>query len=279
MIKLHDKEVRVEHYPDGTQKIILDRYPIYNMTITWKFEKEEELSTLIYLVSHIKNRPYTQKVVLNLPYFPNARMDRIHNCCEVFTLKSFADVINWLNFDAVKVLDIHSNVGAALLNNAIICSPEGYITKAIKRIQEEFENEDDKQNIILYFPDAGAAKRYSDLLSGMPYCYGEKKRDWETGKITGLDIRTNGIDLTGKDVFMADDIITYGGSMYYSALELQKYKVNKIYAYATHTENSVLDKDKGTLIKLLEDGTVERLFTTDSLFNKTHEKIEVMKVL
>lgn len=48
--------------------------------------------------------------------------------------------------------------------------------------------------------------------------------------------------------------------------------------YATHTENSILDKEKGTLIKSLENNTVNRLFTTNSLFNGSHEKITVMEV-
>ena len=63
---------------------------------------------------------------------------------------------------------------------------------------------------------------------------------------------------------------------HYGALKLKELGVDKIYAYASHTENSILDKEKGTLIKLLEDGTVERLFTTSSLFTGKHEKITVL---
>ena len=105
----------------------------------------------------------------------------------------------------------------------------------------------------------------------------EKRK--ETGRLGKfLDIRTNGIDLSGKTILMIDDIISYGGSLFYSAKELKKYNPYKIYAYATHTENSVLDKEKGTLIKALENNTVERLFTTNSLFTGEHEKITVMEV-
>ena len=61
-------------------------------------------------------------------------------------------------------------------------------------------------------------------------------------------------------------------------LELKKAGAEKIYAYATHTENSVLDREKGTLRKALEDGTVENVFTTNSLYTGKHEKIVVMEV-
>ena len=73
-----------------------------------------------------------------------------------------------------------------------------------------------------------------------------------------------------------NSVISYGGSFKYSADKLKELGASKIYAYATHTENSVLDREKGTLIKSLEDGTVERLFTTDSLFTGEHEKITIV---
>lgn len=273
MIKVNDEVINIEHFPDGTQRLRIDSISIsrsYN--IRWIYEKEEELSTLIYITRHLRNNPWTRSVRLTMDYVPNARMDRIHNQEEVFTLKGFADVINWLNFDLVNVLDVHSNVSAALFNNVLIDSAKICIKDVISKI-EKCDSE-----LVLYFPDAGAYKRYADMFPTYKSCYGEKKRDWSSGKILGLEIKTNGLDLTGKTVLMIDDIIAYGGSLYYSSLELKNYNVDKIYAYATHTENSVLDREKGTLIKSLEDGTVERLFTTDSLLTKEHEKITVMNL-
>lgn len=274
MIILDGTEVKVEHFPDGTQRIVLENLSKMEWRntheITWKFEREEELSTLIYVTRHLRNMPCIQEIYLNLLYLPNARMDRIHSHEEIFTLRGFADAINWLRFDVVRVLDVHSNVGAALLNNVLVCTPEKYLEEVMNKIDEDV--------IILYFPDEGAAKRYSGLFPGMPYCYGEKKRDWKTGKILGLNIRTNQLGLAGQTILMIDDIIAYGGSLYYSAQELKWHGAKKIYAYATHTENSILDREKGTLIKSLEDNTVERLFTTGSLFTGKHEKITVLEV-
>lgn len=187
-------------------------------------------------------------------------------------MKCFADVINWLNFDLVEILDVHSNVGAALINNVLIETPKIYINEVIRKLEQN------GTDLILYFPDEGAAKRYSDMFPGYKYCYGEKKRDWDTGKILGLDIKSDGINLSGKTVLMIDDIIAYGGSLYYSANTLKDNGVDKIYAFATHTENSILNREKGTLIKSLENNTVERLFTTNSIFTGEHEKITVMEV-
>ena len=290
MIKVNGKEVKIEKYPDGTPRINFgDDNFIYrsadgyyhgrndhNIEIYWKYDNNEEIFYLMLIKKHLENNFGTVECTratfnLLMPYIPNARMDRTKSADEVFTLKYFCDFINSLNFDHVVVLDAHSDVSVALLNKCVNMSPKSYIGACM-------DNNCDADNTVLYFPDAGAAKRYSGMFPNMRYCYGEKKRDWKTGKILGLEVRTNGLDLTGKDILMIDDIIAYGGSLYYSALELKTCGVNKIYAYATHTENSILDKDKGTLIKLLENGTVERLFTTNSLFTGSHEKITVMEV-
>lgn len=274
MIKINEHIIKIQYFPDGTQNLSLKSVwkNSGKYVVDWRYEKEEELSTLIFITRHLRNDPYTKFIKLKMPYLPNARMDRIHENDEVFTLKSFADVINWLNFDLVETLDIHSNVGAALINNMIIETPKNYIKEVIGEIEKN------NIDLILYFPDEGAAKRYSDMFLTYKYCYGEKKRDWNTGKILGLDIKSNGIDLSGKTILMIDDIIAYGGSLYYSANTLKDNGVDKIYAFATHTENSILDKEKGTLIKLLKNNTVERLFTTNSIFTGTHEKITVMEV-
>lgn len=274
MIKVNDEIINIEHFPDGTQKLSVKCMwkASGNYSIDWRYEKEEEFSALIFITRHLKNNPYTKSVRLKMNYLPNARMDRIHEKDEVFTLKSFADVINWLDFDLVEIMDVHSNVGAALINNAIIEIPKIYINEVIRKIEK------DDTELILYFPDEGAAKRYSDMFPKYKYCYGEKKRDWNTGKILGLDIKSNGVNLFGKTILMIDDIISYGGSLYYSANTLKNNGVDKIYAFATHTENSILNREKGTLIKSLENNIVERLFTTNSIFTGEHDKITVMEV-
>ena len=277
MIRVSGEIVEINKFPDGTPRINLDVENIKEdeydgrpcILIDWFYENNDEMFYLMLIKKHLERHLTNVDYYLFMPYIPNARMDRVKNDDEVFTLKYFCDFINSLNFSRVYVLDAHSDVSTALLNNCKNDNPRDYIKDAIRQISDD---------IVLYFPDAGAAKRYSDLFPEIMYCYGEKKRDWKSGKILGLDIRSNGIDLNGKTVLMIDDIIAYGGSLFYSANALKEAGVGKIYAYATHTENSILDREKGTLIKSLENNTVERLFTTNSLFSGKHDKITVLEV-
>lgn len=277
MIKINGEVVNINKFPDGTPKINIDTDYIAEqeydggsyIDIDWLYESNDELFYLLLVKKHLERHFTDVNYTLYMPYIPNARMDRIKNDDEVFTLKYFCDFINSLNFSAVYVLDAHSDVSTALLNNCFKENLQEYIEAVITELPED---------LVLYFPDAGAAKRYSDLFPELMYCYGEKNRDWKTGQILGLNVKTNGIDLTGKTILMIDDIISYGGSLFYSAKALKELGIGTIYAYVTHTENSILDTEKGTLIKSLEDGTVEKLFTTNSIFTKEHEKIEVIEL-
>lgn len=266
MIKINGKIFEVEYFPDRTQRLKLMSAQGDKVTITWNYENDSELFTIISLAKSYKNTG--KRIFLKMPYIPNARMDRVKSDSEVFTLKIFCELINQLGFENVSVLDAHSNVSLALLDNV----HQMDIADIIKRAALDKLPKD----TILYFPDEGSKKRYAEIFPDYKYVIGMKMRDWDTGKIKGLDIIANGVDIKEKTVLMVDDIISYGGSMYYSALKLKELGAKDIYAYATHTELSVLDENKGTLIKLLNDGTVKKLFTTDSIYNGNHKKIEVV---
>lgn len=58
MIWVDDKQVKVEHFPDGTQRISIPgvrEIAPFAATILWKYDDESELSTLIYITRHLKN--------------------------------------------------------------------------------------------------------------------------------------------------------------------------------------------------------------------------------
>lgn len=263
MIKLSGKVIKVDHFPDGTtlMKQALD----HNMykggaKIEWFFENNEELITLIYLTKHLRQYGI-RDIYLNLPYIPNARQDRAKNVEDVFTLKYFADVINYLNFNYVQVMDAHSYVSLALIDRVVPCTPDAYVNSAIK---------DCKPNM-LFFPDEGSMKRYSNMAQ-MEYAFGIKKRNWETGKIEGLDVAVCIDKIKDSTILIVDDICSRGGTFYHSAKKLKELGANKIYLYVTHCENTILEGE------LLTSGLIEKVYTTNSIFTKEHEMIEVFEL-
>ena len=255
-------------FPDGTKLLKFDARFGGDFTITWLYDRDEELFQLIALTKHIKNQG--GKVWLNMPYVPNARMDRVKNPDEVFTLKAFADTINWLGFEGVRIANPHSTVSEALFDRVYV--DFNCVYEDVKRVIETSLTKID----ILYFPDEGACKRYSDLLSplGLPVAFGIKKRDWKTGKILGIDIA--GYDeLEGKNILMVDDICAYGGTFYYSACALKDKGANDISCYVTHLENSVMDKEKG---KLIQGDLIKTIYATNSIFRGVaNHKIKIVR--
>lgn len=275
MIKFNETILKEERFPDNTLRLL--DFPTSevkaNNIIKWYYENDAELFTLICVTKHINEKFPEAKISLNIPFFPHSRMDRTKSSEEVFTLKYFCDIINSLNFKQVIILDPHSNVAPALLDRVVVKSPRSIIFDVV-------ENLGLTEKDYVYFPDEGACKRYSDLF---PFkkntLIGHKVRDWETGKIQGLRISSpEGYEFEdghfmGCRIIMIDDIISYGGTLAYSADELKKLGFKHIYAYATHTENSILDPEKGTLLKRLEDGTVDHIYTTCSTYTGKHDKI------
>lgn len=267
MITVNDRVVNVNSFPDGTMLLKFDNRMEPAYEIVWRYDNDTEFLTLIYLVKHLRSK-CDAYIDLVMPYIPNARMDRVKNPEDVFTLKYFAELLNGLNLNSVTVLDPHSDVSAALINNLRIDSPKNYIEEALFRMKKT--EGVDTDHIFVFYPDNGSARRYADVVNRY-YAYGVKKRDWETGKIIGLDIIDNGFDLTGKDILIVDDICSKGGTFYHSAKKLKELGARDIYLYVSHCENTILEGE------LLKGDLIKKVFTTDSIFTKNHEKIEVLK--
>lgn len=113
MIFVDDRRIDFTSFPDGTSSIRIA--PKLDFTffamgksayfIRWMYDNDAECMQLWYLVKHLKSAG-NPLLYLEMPYIPNARMDRVKNRDEVFTLKWFAEFINSLGFESVKVLDL-----------------------------------------------------------------------------------------------------------------------------------------------------------------------------
>ena len=257
----HTYDVKQGSFPDGTLHLSL---PYDKMKcVEWKYESDAELFTLICIRKHY----YNSNMDLILPYIPHARMDRVKAEEDVFTLKYFCEIINSLNFKNVWVMDAHSNVSLALLDRVRQMNVEDTIYDTIYKVTCEIAGGYDHQqrmdaqaDLVVFFPDEGAMKRYSDMAN-MPYAFGIKKRDWETGKILGLDIM-NAELVQGKNVLIIDDICSRGGTFLHSAKAVKAAGANHIFLYVTHAEKTMVEGEMYNNLDL-----IERIYTTDSIFN------------
>ena len=269
MIKINDYVVEQNKYPDGSW--LLNNIPHtferfnYSIELDWRYEGEHELSLLIYLAKYVKDMYPKTSLILKVLYVPNSRGDRVYNKSEVFVLKYFSEIINSLNFSQVIVMDVHSNVTNALINNI---SERPLIE--LKELIKNYTN--------IYFPDEGAQKRYSKILDLTGKCVytGMKRRNWNTGKIEGLDIFFTNDSSDKSSILMIDDICSYGGTFYFSADKLKNIGFDVIDAYCTHAE-PVVNNSESNIQKALTTKLINKLYTTDTLLQETKSENIIIK--
>jgi len=259
MFRINGVPVQIERYPDETARLNID-IRSDEVTVEWLYEKDEEF--LLFLIArHLREQYSVERLMLYMPYIPHARMDRVQNKREVFTLKYFCEFVNSMNFDKVIVRDAHSGVSLALLNN-VISEP---VNKNIKKLIDSLLNPD---RDIVFYPDEGSCKRYSEMIY-FPCAFGVKKRDWSTGKITGLDVQGT-LPPAPFDALIIDDIASYGGTFLHSAKKLKELGADKVYLYITHCENSILNGE------LINSALAEKIYTTKSIYTGEHPLIKVI---
>lgn len=254
-----------DYFPDNTPAFnSLERFnPIqdnsYN-TITWKYDNMGELFEIISLVDWIKSKYVNMEIDLNMDYIPNARMDRIKDTTDVFTLKTMCRLINDCKFRQVFVKSAHSNVSLALLNNVVNLEPIGAF---LSKYGSNFDT--------IFLPDEGAVKRYTEIdkVKQYPIVYANKKRDWKTAKILGLDIVGNDEDIKNKRILFVDDIISRGGSAKFSAIALKERGAKSVEVFITHTEN-VID------IEMLKNAGITKVYTTDSIYRGSNDFVKIV---
>lgn len=124
-------------------------------------------------------------------------------------------------------------------------------------------------------PDEGALNRnmyYASML-GVPMCMFYKRRDYSKiinghNPIVAHEYLGNSVE--GKDVFIADDIISSGESMLDIAYALKERKARRVFCYATYGlfVNGLEKFDKAN-----EDGYIDAVFST----NLTYRTDELLK--
>ncbi|MGN0601260.1 MAG: ribose-phosphate pyrophosphokinase [Oscillospiraceae bacterium] len=151
--------------------------------------------------------------------------------------------------------------------------PSYQVLKAMFRNLDDLKL--DKEHFMIVSPDEGAINRnmyYASVLSvnlGMFY----KRRDYSVivdGRNPIVAHEYLGTSVEGKDVFIADDIISSGESMLDIAVELKKRNAKRIFAYATYP---IFTNGLESFDKAYADGIIDGVFGT----NLTYRSPELLE--
>lgn len=142
-------------------------------------------------------------------------------------------------------------------------NPPYQFIKALLRAEPELIV--DKEHLMVVSPDEGAMQRnmyYASVLGvdlGMFY----KRRDYSriiNGRNPIVAHEYLGDSVEGKDIFIADDIISSGESMLDIAYELKKRKARRIFAYSTY---AIFTNGVDAFDKAYRDGIISGVLGTN----------------
>jgi ribose-phosphate pyrophosphokinase len=157
----------------------LDGMKVTRVCVDARIQNSDDVMALLMATDALRMEFPLAKFMLDLPYIPYARQDRVCNAGEALSIKVFGRLINSLQYDFVQVVDPHSAVSLACIDNVHV-RDQFDIFKDIKSSFREWT---------IVAPDQGATKKceeFAKKVGAAGVITFSKTRELSTGKITGM---------------------------------------------------------------------------------------------
>lgn len=282
MIKLNipyseksDIKFRIDRYPDGQNNVVVDFKTIpktnEDIQILTRINSFIDLEILICTVKSLNALGF-DKLHLYNPAFFGQRSDRKFEEGGNNYLKDvICPIINSLEFSSVTVLDSHSYVLEACLNNFRNENNSKLMNFAIDDLFKtniDFNYDD----LVLIAPDAGASHRILKSAEAIRFkgdiitC--SKERD-ENGKLTRCVVPELNRDI--KHVIIVDDLTDYGSTF----VNIVKYLLEKEYNcnYYLVVSHSIQSEGLLNALKYFKN-----IYTTNSYKEHNIEQVKQLNI-
>lgn len=266
VFKFSGGELNINIDKSAEDFLFLNRVKNIPVLITKRINNSDDLMSILLAKNALENIGF-KLFELFIPYVPYARQDRICNFGEAFSLKVFANIINSANFEKVFILDAHSDVTSALLNNSVNLSNKRYVDLAATDISYDHDS-----LIYLVSPDAGSNKKSNKLFDestkfrDIIKC--DKVRNLKDGRLTNFTVFAE--DLKGATCLIVDDICDGGRTFTGIAEKLKEKNAGNLYLFVTH---GIFSSGFDGLLKYFEC-----IYTTDSIKKIDYKGIKQYKV-
>jgi len=185
----------INRFPDGQQSVtlIVDMAHLAavhagGVIIKSRLNTFKDLELIVCATAALRNTGI-QNIQLYTPYFMGARSDRRFTEGDANYLKQvICPIINSQKFESVTILDPHSDVLEACLDNFVKVNNHDIVKNALTDIDNKRDAQD---RIVLVSPDAGAYKKIFDVAQKFDIrkiITATKVRDIKTGKILHTEI-------------------------------------------------------------------------------------------
>lgn len=240
-----DIKFKIDLFPDGQQQLRFEGLQIglikgytnpnfdYQITIKARLNNFKDLELICCAVASLQELGIT-KIHLATPYFLGSRSDRkFEEGSNNYLKKVICPIINSLDFKSVTVLDPHSDVLEACLNNFRKINNFDLVDDALSYLI----GEDEEDQIVLVSPDAGAYKKVFDVAKEFKIeriITATKVRDVKTGQILRTEIPT--LDQHSDLKYVIVDDICDGGRTFIELAKAIKASrpTAEIYLVVTH---------------------------------------------
>lgn len=237
-VYVYKTDCKVFNFPAGEVSVRLNEDTLRDVsTIVAHIQNSDNIMQMLLLNDALR-RVGQQQINLLLPYVPYSRQDRVCNSGEALSIKVFCDLVNSCNFNSVFVMDCHSDVTLALLNNV----QHAHQSVVFSQIEKDWAN------TIIISPDAGALKKAEQFAKdrgAKGVVVANKKRNVSIGDIEYVRLTES---VANEDVFVVDDICEGGGTFLLLAEQLQEAKSKEIavshgiFSRGTEVLTNVYDK-------------------------------------
>lgn len=232
---------KISKFPDGQQSldIQIESSPdIFDQHVRiWSRLNSFKDLELIICANQVLKSLNSRSVSLYVPYFLGARSDRKFQEGGVNYLKQvICPIINSQNFSKVTVIDPHSDVLEACLNNYSKVNNIPLVDDALSYLIKDGEED----QICLVSPDAGAYKKIFDVAKYFNIkriATANKVRDLSSGLIVATEIPNLPCRITGDDYkyVIVDDICDGGRTFIELAKVIKEQRPGaEIYLIVTH---------------------------------------------
>ena len=221
--------IEFKTFPDGERYIRIKGEPKnFHAVVVQSIippNPDQSIIELCFILETLKELS-VEKVTAVIPYFAYARQDKRFLPGEAVSGRIVCDIIQNAGADEVITVDIHNK---RIFKNFKIPAKDVSAVPLLGEYLNKFKPTDP----LIISPDEGAMERAKTLADFMEaeYVIFSKFRDKHTGEI---EIKMTEINVTNRDVFIVDDIISTGSTMV-RAVEIAKSQgASRIYTACTH---------------------------------------------
>jgi len=246
LLNLPVSKIGINHFKNRETRVILSTDVKKQTVILFKALYPEPNDKLfeLFLVNDALKQNGARKIINVLPFIPYLRQDRFF-ANEPVSSKLLSRLLKVSGVKKVITIDLHSKANKKHFRPIEISSGDIFA-----------DHLEGKKNSVLVAPDHGAKAKVSKLAKrlGMP-CVTCTKNRVEAGKVDSITFDKE-IELEGKNVFIYDDMVDTGGTLYRMTELLKPYKPKSITILTTHAiiSNPAIAKK----LKIITANTIPR---------------------